>query len=109
MALDGMFSSAQAHTQAVVDAVAKTLGPTYDVARLKLLLKMRAAVIHGGAPDVYDSSHYVRYYETYSQNPVFDLELICARCLQEVVFDGKLVSKPHTHAQLLKERLGVDP
>ncbi len=32
---------------------------------LKLLLKLRASVIHGGAPDVYDSEKYHRYLETY--------------------------------------------
>ena len=109
MALDAMFSDASQHTQAVADAVGATMGPDYDVPRLKLLLKMRAAVIHGGAPDVYDSRNYVKYYEAYSQDPVFDLELITARCLQQVVFEGKLVMKAHTHARILKERLGVEP
>jgi hypothetical protein len=109
MALDAMFSNASQHTQAVADAVGQTMGPSYDVARLKLLLGMRAAVIHGGAPNVYDSQKYVKYYETYSQNPVFDLELITASCLQHIVFEGQLVSKPHTYAKQIKDRLGIDP
>ena len=47
MALDAVFGDASQHTQAVVDAIGVNIGAGYDVKRLKLLMKLRAAVIHG--------------------------------------------------------------
>lgn len=95
MALDAIFGDASQATQAVVDAVGPVMGPDYDHGRLKLLLSMRASVIHGGAPDVYDTSKYFKYYERYIQDPIYDLELITSRCLQSVIFGGTLVSRQH--------------
>ena len=103
MALDALFSNAAQHTQAVADSVSSTMGTVYDVTRLKLLLKMRAAVIHGGAPDVYDASNYVKYYEAYEADPVDDMERIAAQCLRQRVFGGSMSPKPHHYAHILKE------
>lgn len=103
MALDALFSNAAQHTQAVADSVSSTMGTVYDVTRLKLLLKMRAAVIHGGAPDVYDASNYVKYYEAYEADPVDDMKRIAAQCLRQRVFGGSLSPKPHHYAHILKE------
>jgi hypothetical protein len=108
MALDAIFGDASQATQALVDAVGPLMGSAYDNARLKLLLGLRASVVHGGAPDVYEASKYFAYYERYHTDPIYDLELITARCLQAVVFEGKLAVRPHTHAALIKERLGID-
>lgn len=108
MALDAVFGDASQHTQAVVDAIGANIGAGYDVKRLKILMKLRAAVIHGGAPDVYDSSNYATYFESYEQDPVRDLERIVARCLQAVVFEGKQAPRKHTYADLLKEKLGYE-
>jgi len=109
MALDAVFGDASQHTQAVVDAISSSIGVGYDVKRLKLLMKLRAAVIHGGAPDVYDSSNYAKYFGDYGKDPIGDLERIAARCIQAVVFEGKQASRRHTYADLLKERLGYEP
>lgn len=108
MALDAIFGDASQATQAVVDAVGPVMGQAYDSGRLKKLLSLRASVIHGGAPDVYDSSKYFAYYEKYVQDPIYDLELITARCLQSAVFGGTLVSRPHTYADLIKATSGID-
>jgi hypothetical protein len=108
MALDALFSNAAQHTQAVADSVGTTMGTAYDVTRLKLLLKMRAAVIHGGAPDVYDASHYVKYYEAYEADAVADMERIAAECIRQRVFGGSLSPKPHHYAHILKEH-GIEP
>jgi hypothetical protein len=108
MALDALFSNAAQHTQAVADSVGATMGPAYDVTRLKLLLKMRAAVIHGGAPDVYDASNYMKYYERYEADPVDDMERIAAQCLRQRIFGGSLLPKPHHYGHILKEH-GIEP
>ena len=72
-------------------------------------MRLRAAVIHGGAPDVYDSSSYAKYFEDYEQDPVRDLERIVVRCLQIVVFEGKQASRRHNYADALKAMLGYEP
>lgn len=106
MALDAVFGAASLHTQAVANAVGAEFGAEYNVARLKLLMKLRAAVIHGGAPDIYDNSSYIKYYETYEQDPIYDLELIVSRSLQSVVFEGRMTSREHTHAELIRTKYG---
>lgn len=108
MALDAIFGDASQATQAVVEAVGPIMGPSYNESRLKQLLSLRASVIHGGAPNVYDSTKYFAYYEKYVQDPIYDLEVITARCLQSVVFGGTLVSRPHTYADLIKAKSGID-
>jgi hypothetical protein len=84
------------------------MGAAYDYQRLRLLLGLRASVIHGGAPDVYESTKYATYHERYVADPICDLELITAHCLQVVVFGGTLVARPHTHATLIKQKHGID-
>jgi len=70
MALDSIFGDSSAATQAVVDALDKHGASGFPYERLKLLLSLRASVIHGGAPDVCDSEKYHRYYETYGEDPI---------------------------------------
>lgn len=82
------------------------MGSDYDIPRLKLLLSLRASVIHGGAPNVYESGSYQRYYENYYTDATRDLELIVARCLRVEVFEGSLLERQHTHADLLFRETG---
>jgi integrase len=42
----------------------------------------------------------------YGTDPVGDLELIVARCLQQVVFPGVMSERPHTHADLILRETG---
>jgi hypothetical protein len=53
MALDALFGDANQATQAVIDGVRQTIGEHVEDARLRLLMQLRASVVHGGAPDVY--------------------------------------------------------
>ncbi len=103
MALDALFGNTAAHADAFGDAIAAHMGPTYDGGRTKLLLGLRASVIHGGAPDVYDSSKYSKYHEKYQVSPTSDLEAIAATCIKAVVLEGRLVSRAHTFADVLKK------
>ena len=105
-ALDAIYGDAGAATQSVIDAIGPVMGESYDYVRLKLLLSLRASVIHGGAPNVYESSAYHKYYEQYGEDAVRDLELITARCLQTVIFGAAMTERPHTHAALIKQETG---
>lgn len=107
-ALDAIYGDAGRATQSVIDAVGPIMGLAYDYERLKLLLGLRASVIHGGAPNVYESSDYHRYYERYEEDATRDLEVIVARCLQAAIFGSAMQERPHTHAALIKQHTGRD-
>ncbi len=93
MVLDAIFGDASQATAAIVDAVVPIMGSDYDSARIRRLLKLRAAVIHGGAPEVYDSSRYAEYYRDFLEDPVRDLESITARSLSQAIFNGSQIVK----------------
>lgn len=107
-ALDAIYGDAGKATQSVIEAVGPVMGAAYDYDRLKLLLGLRASVIHGGAPNVYESGDYHKYYERYEEDATRDLELIVARCLQAVIFGLAMLERPHTHAALIKQHTGRD-
>lgn len=114
MALDAIFGDASEATQAVINGVRNTIGPHVDDERLRLLMKLRASVIHGGAPDVYDSSKYGRYYDRYDADPIRDLELVVALCLRTLIFGDNLREHEDPNAALIEElkakkRIPADP
>jgi len=105
-ALDAIYGDAGQATQSIIDAIGPVMGSAYTYERLKLLLSVRASVVHGGAPNVYESSKYHDYYEQYSEDVTNDLELIVARCLQTFIFNGTMKERPHTHAALILQHTG---
>lgn len=82
MSVDSIFGDASAATKAVIDALTKHGSTAFPYERLRLLLSLRNSVMHGGAPDVHDSAKYHRYYETYGEDPIVDIELIAAQCFR---------------------------
>jgi hypothetical protein len=90
MTLDAIFGDANHATQSVIDGIKSVLGGHVRDARLRELMDLRASVIHGGAPDVYDSSKYGRYYDHYEADPIYDLGLIVAGCLREIIFENTM-------------------
>lgn len=101
MSLDSLVSVSHGHTAAAVKFVRAVISSSIDEQRLRLLMRVRGAVIHGAAPDVYDSENYAQYYVDYGVDPIRDLELVVAKCLREVIFAGKLAYHPDPHADLL--------
>lgn len=104
MALDSLIAAESRHTDAAVKFIRATVGEPIDEDRLRLLLRLRGAVVHGAAPDVYESEHYEAYYLRYGENPICDLDLLVARCLREGVFGGQLIVHPDPHADLVKQQ-----
>ncbi len=102
MALDAAYSEVAHATAAVVDGVRETLG-SIDKKRLRDLLEIRASVIHGGAPDVYDSRKYGKYYTAYNADPIRDLGLVVAQCLRTKVFGGTLQEHPEPYQDIIAE------
>ncbi|MGX9143776.1 hypothetical protein [Mesorhizobium sp. 128a] len=106
MALDAIFGDASQATQAVVASVAPLIGPEYDYARLKKMMSLRGSVMHGGAPDVVESDKYHDYYVDYGEDPISDLENIASKCLRQEIFGSAMEERPHTYAELIKEKTG---
>lgn len=98
MTLDAIFENSQ-DTRTVIAGIRTLLGPHVCEDRLRLLIKLRASVIHGGAPNVYESRKYEAYCVKYDQDPVFDLQVLVARCLNVKLFDGRLPENPHPLAR----------
>lgn len=101
MSLDSLVGVSQGHTSAAVKYVKSVVDTAIDDDRLRLLMRVRGAVIHGAAPDVYDSEHYEKYYADYETDPIRDLELIVAKCLREKIFGATLKYHPDPNAELL--------
>lgn len=98
MTLDAVFGDASHATQAVIDGVRATIGGHVEDPRLRALMELRAAVIHGGAPDVYDSRKYARYYDAYGADPIRDLDLVVGQCLRHHVFGEAMIEHPDPNA-----------
>jgi hypothetical protein len=94
MALDAIFGDANHATGAIIDGIRSVVGSHVQDARLRHLMELRASVIHGGAPDVYDSRKYARYYDEFGDDPIHDLELLVGRCLGTKIFEGALEEHP---------------
>lgn len=103
MTLDAVFGDRNNATQAVIDGIRSVLGNHIDEKRLRNLMEMRASVIHGGSPDIYDSSKYPKYYRDYETDPVRDLEDLVAACIRERVFKGDLKQHEDPNVDLRKQ------
>ncbi|MGE0288553.1 MAG: hypothetical protein AB7I42_19150 [Bradyrhizobium sp.] len=100
MAMDSILGDPGRATQAIVEAATKHGLQTFPYERLRLLMSLRATVIHGGAPDVHDAAKYQKYYADYGADPIVDVEMIAAQCLRAVIFEGLLQERPDRHKDM---------
>ena len=98
MALDALLAVDRGHTAAAIKFVKSVVEPSVDEARLRLLMRVRGAVIHGAAPDVYDSENYEQYWREYGTDPIRDLELLVAKGLRVSLFGDDLSYHADIHA-----------
>lgn len=103
MATDALFGDANNATQAVIDGVSEVFDGSIDEQQLRAIMNLRASVIHGGAPDVYDSRKYAKYYKNYKSDPISDLELVVAYCLKKKVLEGRVVEAQDPDATIIAE------
>lgn len=103
MALDSLVGTSHGHTKAAISFVQETIGNSIDPARLRLLLRLRGAVVHGAAPGGHESIHYEKYYSDYAADPILDLELVLAKCLRKVIFDSTFSVQADPHAVIIAD------
>ncbi|HWK38909.1 MAG TPA: hypothetical protein VNR88_08340 [Hyphomicrobium sp.] len=108
MAMDSILGDPSRATQAIIEAATKHGLRTFPYERLRLLLSLRATVIHGGAPDVHDAGKYQKYYADYSADPIVDVEIIAAQCLRAVIFEGLLQERPDRRENARRIRPGMN-
>jgi hypothetical protein len=92
MSLESVFYGAGT-AKALIDAIINLIGDHISEKRIRGLTDLRAAVLHGGSPQVYDSSKYAKYYNTYKEDPITDLALLSAECLRLMIFEKHLTEK----------------
>jgi hypothetical protein len=105
MSLESIFGDANRATQAVIDGIRSLLGEHIPEARVRSLSDLRAAVIHGGAPEVYDSRTYARYYSKYEADPIDDLGILVAECLRKRIFGNSMYEKADPHAEFIEKAI----
>src|SRR5690606_22801685 len=91
------------HTAAAVKFVRDTIDTSIAEDRLRLLMRVKGAVVHGAAPDVYDSENYEKYYLDYETDPIRDIELVVAKCLRADIFGDRLKCHADQHADIVAE------
>ncbi|MDX8405340.1 MAG: hypothetical protein R8K50_04235 [Mariprofundus sp.] len=103
MSLESVFGDANRATQAVIDAVRELIGTHVPEARIRALSTLRAAVVHGGSPQVFDSSEYAKYYHKYRDDPVRDLGILAAECLKRRVFGDQMKEKADPNEEIIRQ------
>lgn len=104
MAMDAIFGQGSERMAVKLrNGANRTLGTEIDEDRFEALLLVRNAVLHGGAPDVIASSTYRAYIEKYEVDPIYDLDLLAAKCLRKHIFGEKFVPQLDPHAALRAE------
>lgn len=74
--IDSIFGDANGATEAVARGVDELFNGKLDRTRVLLLMRLRNSVIHGGAPDVFNSSKYAKYYRDYGDDPITDMSAL---------------------------------
>lgn len=104
MALDALLGDQGAATDSVIRGVRDLLGEQVAWDRLSLLMKLRGSVIHGGAPDVYESSKYAKYYSRYGDDPISDMDIVVTECLRRKIFGAAFVEQLDPYAQIIEDQ-----
>jgi hypothetical protein len=105
MSLESIFGDANRATQAVIDSIRGLIGSHIPDQRIRALSDLRAAVVHGGSPRVYDSSKYAKYYRKYREDPIRDLAILTAECLRKRIFDQSIYEKSDPNEAFIKKAI----
>lgn len=101
MALDSVLGENASTTESVITGVRSLLGDQVEWDRLSLLMSLRGSVIHGGAPDVYESKKYLKYYAKYGDDPISDMDVVLSECLRRKLFNGSFRAQPDPHQDII--------
>jgi hypothetical protein len=101
MSLESLYGDGQNATQSIVDGLKNAVDVEVSDKRIKLLAGLRGSIVHGGAPEIYDSKKYAEYYKKYKVCPAKDLSILVATCINRRVFDNLITEQPDEHQALI--------
>ncbi|TIP10601.1 MAG: hypothetical protein E5X73_21315 [Mesorhizobium sp.] len=104
MALDSLLGADGAATESVMTGARTLLGEEVEWERLSLLMRLRGSVMHGGAPDVYESSKYSKYYAKYGTDPITDMDAVVTECLRRSIFGASFVEQTDPYADIVEQQ-----
>jgi hypothetical protein len=112
MALDAIFGQdGVGFAAGMKKGIAETLQEPIEEKRLDGLLRIRNTMLHGGAPDLFASSNYLKYAQKYSSDPSTDIQLLAAKCLRAQIFGAGFRSQDNPDFEALEfaRRQGLIP
>lgn len=102
MSIEALTGNPSNATQSFIEGVRNICRLDIEYDRLKLLVSLRGSVMHGGAPDVHESSKYPKYIRNYAADPIDDLEALAQECLKKSIFNDEIILQPDPDADIIK-------
>lgn len=109
-ALEAIFGAENGiSTQSLREGIVKALPAISDSERLRTITDLRNSIVHGGAPDVYSSKNYRKYFRKYKYDIIDDIEIITEKCLRILIFGGLFREQADPHVEIISKykALGV--
>lgn len=103
MSLESMFGDGRNANQSVLNGLFSLFGDTLDLQRVRLMAELRGSIVHGGAPEIYDSRKYAKYYKKFSVCPSKDLDLLVAESIRVFVFFEKLCRQQDENHEVIEQ------
>lgn len=101
MCLESLYGDEEQATQSIINGVKSAVEINALDNRLRLLIKLRGSIVHGRAPEIYDSSKYAQYYKRYSICPSRDLGILVAACINSTVFNNSVIEQRDKHQEII--------
>ena len=105
MALDALYehTAIDGATKRMELGIVGSLQTSAVKPQLKVMMKLRNSVVHGGSPDVFATSLYQAYWRKFGSDLATDLEVVTAKCLRREIFGDDFVPQADPHAELVAE------
>lgn len=103
MCLESLYGDGHNANQSVITGIKSAISDELSEQRLRLLAGLRGSIVHGGAPEIYDSRKYAKYYKKYKVCPSKDLSVLVASCINQTVFNGAIHKQPDEHQAIIDE------
>ena len=101
MCLESLYGDADNATQSIIDGIKSAVTINVPDTRLRLLIKLRGSIVHGRAPEIYDSRKYSQYYKRYNICPSRDLGILVAACINFTVFKCLIMEQQDEHQAII--------
>jgi hypothetical protein len=104
MSLDAIFGQGNEPSGVKLKrGILNTLDMNLDETRLDDIFLIRNQFIHGGCPDIFDSSLYESYLKKYNCDPTIDIDYLTASCLRKSTFGTQFEMQPITQEKILNQ------